>query len=112
MRLLWLNRFSSISTSYPFLGNLTSALTFTMASLLRGIRRFVLHSPSLPRKVRSSGFAILEPSIKIEEENMPAYDRGLFHPVRIGEVFNSRYQVLTKIGFGANSTVWLCRDLQ
>nr|XP_001399366.2 protein kinase domain protein [Aspergillus niger CBS 513.88] len=29
----------------------------------------------------------------------------------LGEVLNSRYQVITKLGFGASSTVWLCRDL-
>ncbi|RHZ57076.1 hypothetical protein CDV55_106046 [Aspergillus turcosus] len=50
--------------------------------------------------------------MKIEEERMPAYDRGLYFPVRLGDVFHSRYQVLSKLGFGANSTVWFCRDLQ
>ena len=48
---------------------------------------------------------------KFEEESMPAYDLGLFYPVRIGEVFQKRYQVLRKMGYGANSTVWMCRDL-
>lgn len=43
---------------------------------------------------------------------MPAYDRGLYYPVKLGDVFCSRYQVLSKSGFGANSTVWFCRDLQ
>lgn len=43
---------------------------------------------------------------------MPAFDRGLFYPVKLGDVFRSRYQVLSKLGFGANSTVWFCRDLQ
>ncbi|KAL4782151.1 kinase-like domain-containing protein [Aspergillus varians] len=47
----------------------------------------------------------------MEEERMPAYDRGLFYPVKLGDVFGSRYQVLSKLGFGANSTVWFCRDL-
>lgn len=49
--------------------------------------------------------------MKIEEERMPAFDRGLFYPVKLGDVFRSRYQVLSKLGFGANSTVWFCRDL-
>jgi hypothetical protein len=43
---------------------------------------------------------------------MPAYRMGLFYPVRIGEVLKARYQALSKLGFGANSTVWFCRDLQ
>ncbi|KAE8310540.1 hypothetical protein BDV41DRAFT_384661 [Aspergillus transmontanensis] len=43
---------------------------------------------------------------------MPGYDRGLYYPVKLGDIFCSRYQVLSKLGFGANSTVWFCRDLQ
>ncbi|KAF3492325.1 protein kinase domain-containing protein [Arthroderma uncinatum] len=48
----------------------------------------------------------------MEEEKMPAYEKGLFYPVKLGEIFNARYQVLGKLGFGANSTVWFCRDLK
>ena len=44
-------------------------------------------------------------------ENWDWYKPGLFYPVRIGEVFKSRYQVLGKIGYGSRSTAWLCRDL-
>ena len=36
----------------------------------------------------------------------------MFYPVCIGEVFEDRYQVLGKLGFGSNSTVWFCRDLK
>jgi hypothetical protein len=32
--------------------------------------------------------------------------------VRLGEVFESRYQVVAKLGHGTASTVWLCRDLR
>ena len=34
-----------------------------------------------------------------------------FYPVRIGQVFESRYQVVSKMGYGSTSTVWLGRDL-
>ncbi|KAL3475675.1 kinase-like domain-containing protein [Aspergillus californicus] len=54
---------------------------------------------------------LLDSTTKIEEERMPAYDRGLFYPVKLKDVFMSRYQVLNKLGFGTNSTVWFCRDL-
>ncbi|GIK01780.1 hypothetical protein Aspvir_005821 [Aspergillus viridinutans] len=66
---------------------------------------------SRPRIFPSSGFTILDPSVKFEEENLPDYLEERYYPVQIGEVFNSRYQVLTKLGFGSSSTVWLCRDL-
>ncbi|KAE9404244.1 kinase-like protein [Gymnopus androsaceus JB14] len=47
----------------------------------------------------------------LEEENWEWYEPGLFYPVRIGEVFKSRYQVIGKLGYGSRSTAWLCRDL-
>jgi serine/threonine-protein kinase SRPK3 len=83
-----------------------------MAALFRRAQRLFHRSPSPPRIVKCGGFAALDTAIKIEEENMPAYERGLFYPVRIGDVFKARYQVLSKLGFGANSTVWFCRDLE
>ncbi|CEL00638.1 hypothetical protein ASPCAL00236 [Aspergillus calidoustus] len=52
-----------------------------------------------PRVFPSSGFDVIDISTKIEEETLP-------------EVLNSRYQVLTKLGFGSASTVWLCQDLR
>lgn len=42
---------------------------------------------------------------------MPGYHPDRFYPITIGQVLNERYQVATKLGFGAGSTVWLCRDL-
>jgi hypothetical protein len=53
----------------------------------------------------------LDPSVKFEEENLPDYLKERYYPVHIGEVFHSRYQVITKLGFGSSSTVWLCRHL-
>lgn len=50
--------------------------------------------------------------IDIEEETLPGYIAERYYPVHIGQIFNSRYQVVTKLGFGATSTIWLCRDLQ
>ncbi|QVM13755.1 hypothetical protein D8B26_008386 [Coccidioides posadasii str. Silveira] len=48
---------------------------------------------------------------KIEEETIPGYVAARYYPVRIGEVFNERYQVVGKLGYGATSTVWLARDM-
>ena len=68
------------------------------------------HSP--PRKLPTSGFVELDVTEKIEEEDVPAYVPEDYYPVYIGEVFRSRYQVVTKLGSGVNFTVWLCRDLR
>ncbi|PTU19731.1 hypothetical protein P175DRAFT_0503248 [Aspergillus ochraceoroseus IBT 24754] len=79
---------------------------------LSRLHRFFRQCPSPPRILKPSKFPILDSATKIEEERMPAYDRGLFYPVKLGDVFVSRYQVLSKLGFGASSTVWFCRDLR
>ncbi|PYI17831.1 protein kinase [Aspergillus violaceofuscus CBS 115571] len=48
----------------------------------------------------------------IDEETLPHYDMEQFYPVNIGDVFNDRYRVTGKLGFGAYSTSWLCRDMR
>ncbi|GFN16360.1 hypothetical protein AtubIFM55763_010192 [Aspergillus tubingensis] len=67
-------------------------------------------SPSPPRTFPTTGYELLNHIPKLEEESLPDYRAERFYPVHIGEVFNFRYQVITKLGFGSSSTVWLCRD--
>lgn len=55
---------------------------------------------------------LLNSSDKLEEETLTWYSQDRFYPVKIGETFQSRYQVIGKLGFGGYSTVWLSRDLQ
>ncbi len=45
------------------------------------------------------------------EEGRDAYRLGGFHPVYIGDVYADRYNILSKIGYGVYSTVWLVRDM-
>uniref|UniRef100_A0A2S2NTA4 non-specific serine/threonine protein kinase n=1 Tax=Schizaphis graminum TaxID=13262 RepID=A0A2S2NTA4_SCHGA len=45
-----------------------------------------------------------------EQEESSDYCKGGYHPVQIGDVFQSRYHVLRKLGWGHFSTVWLCWD--
>ncbi|KIM43980.1 hypothetical protein M413DRAFT_68265, partial [Hebeloma cylindrosporum] len=45
-------------------------------------------------------------------ERMRDYCPGGHHPVLIGDIFHSRYQVIQKLGSGAYSTVWLVEDLR
>lgn len=49
-------------------------------------------------------------TVKIEEENIPGYKAQHFYPVRIGQTFMGKYQVLGKLGCGGTSTVWLAHD--
>ncbi|KAH8653134.1 kinase-like domain-containing protein [Tricladium varicosporioides] len=50
-------------------------------------------------------------TIRDIEEGKDAYRLGGFHPVYTGDVYNGRYEVLQKIGYGRYSTVWLVKDL-
>ncbi|KAI0982554.1 hypothetical protein GJ496_011668, partial [Pomphorhynchus laevis] len=47
-----------------------------------------------------------------EQEDPKDYCRGGYHPVQIGDVYNKRYHVMRKLGWGHFSTVWLCWDFQ
>eukprot|EP00816_Leptocylindrus_hargravesii_P000267 CAMPEP_0196828266 /NCGR_PEP_ID=MMETSP1362-20130617/94587_1 /TAXON_ID=163516 /ORGANISM="Leptocylindrus danicus, Strain CCMP1856" /LENGTH=1110 /DNA_ID=CAMNT_0042208939 /DNA_START=165 /DNA_END=3498 /DNA_ORIENTATION=+ len=45
-----------------------------------------------------------------EDEGEDGYRPGGYHPVKIGEVYNQRYIVVKKLGWGHFSTVWMVRD--
>lgn len=65
-----------------------------------------------PLTFPNKGFVPIPVDKKIEEETLPDYVASRYYPVRIGETFRERYQVVGKLGFGATSTVWLARDLK
>jgi serine/threonine-protein kinase SRPK3 len=58
------------------------------------------------------GTILIPASEKVEEETLPGYVATRYYPVRIGQIFRDRYQVVGKLGFGTTSTVWLARDLE
>ncbi|KAK0649990.1 kinase-like domain-containing protein [Cercophora newfieldiana] len=45
------------------------------------------------------------------EEGRGSYKPGGLHPVYIGDIYAEKYEVLSKIGYGVYSTVWLVKDL-
>jgi serine/threonine protein kinase len=47
----------------------------------------------------------------VEEETLPGYKAERYYPVRKDELFQERYRVIGKLGYGSASTVWLCHDL-
>lgn len=67
-------------------------------------------------KARSKVYQLFGPSADLSdlsddrEEGIGRYCAGGFHPVRLGEVYGSKYQVLRKLGYGQYSTVWLVKD--
>ncbi|KAK4170778.1 serine-threonineeeee protein kinase [Triangularia setosa] len=52
-----------------------------------------------------------EHSPEPESAPPPAALSSGFHPVYIGDIYAEKYKVLSKIGYGVYSTVWLVRDL-
>ena len=48
----------------------------------------------------------------IEEQTVPRYCAQSFLSVAIGDVFDERYEIIAKLGFGSNSTVWLAKDIR
>mmetsp|Transcript_61685 Transcript_61685/g.142154 ORF Transcript_61685/g.142154 Transcript_61685/m.142154 type:complete len:525 (+) Transcript_61685:108-1682(+) len=43
-------------------------------------------------------------------EGDDGYVNGGYHRVKLGDVYNNRYRVIHKLGWGHFSTVWLCED--
>ena len=46
----------------------------------------------------------------LEEERLSLYKRKEYYPVHIGDTYQSRYEVVGKLGYGGFSTTWLCHD--
>ena len=51
-------------------------------------------------------------SKEVDMEAQTEYRVGGFHPIELGDVLNTRYRVVRKLGYGRYSTVWLVEDNQ
>ncbi|KAF2800008.1 hypothetical protein K505DRAFT_229699 [Melanomma pulvis-pyrius CBS 109.77] len=70
-----------------------------MSSFLRWVSRAGKRSPSPPHYFPKTGYRLPENAQPIEEELFTHYSSSMFYPVRIGEVLNSRYQTVGKLGY-------------
>jgi len=74
-----------------------------------------LHSRAAKSRSESSSppaFIKVHPSNLIDEETFADYRPEEYYPVTLGEIFQDRYKIIGKLGYGSASTVWLCRDLE
>ncbi|KAH8722359.1 kinase domain protein [Phaeosphaeriaceae sp. PMI808] len=73
-------------------------------------RRWMSKGSMQPLHFPDANFEMIPASQKLEEEaHDPLLER--YYPLRIGEILNTKYQVVGKLGFGLGSTVWLANDL-
>lgn len=82
----------------------------TKMSLFSRLWKPLFSRPWKPLAFPSEGFPLIPADEKIEEESLPTYVASRYYPVKIGEIFHGRYQVVGKLGYGVTSTVWLARD--
>ncbi|GIZ36626.1 hypothetical protein CKM354_000009600 [Cercospora kikuchii] len=80
-------------------------------SILRRLWSPLFGRPWKPLEFPKNGFLPITLDSTIDEESLPDYVPSHFYPIRIGETFRDRYQIVGKLGFGRTSTVWLARDL-
>jgi serine/threonine protein kinase len=45
-----------------------------------------------------------------EEDESTSYDATKYYPACIGELIHHKYRLISKLGWGSNSTVWLAKD--
>lgn len=76
---------------------------------VRGLLRTLSFSRLYSRSTKAIRLSHSQP---FEEERLPWYRADQFYPVHIGETFVSKYRVVGKLGYGAYSTVWLCRNIK
>lgn len=69
-------------------------------------------APKPPQQHANPSPPEVKPPQDIVDEGNDAYRPGGFHPVYIGDVYNARYKILNKIGYGSYSTVWLVEDVK
>ena len=58
------------------------------------------------------GESFYEDEDSSEDEGMPDYKIGGYHPIHVGEILMDRYVIIQKLGWGHFSTVWLTKDLR
>jgi non-specific serine/threonine protein kinase len=67
---------------------------------------------SHPQFIPKASYIAVRLEKSIEGEALPHYKPEHYFPVHIGDVYEARYQITGKFGYGAYSTSWLCRDPQ
>lgn len=84
----------------------------SMAFLWHLAKGLVSGPGSQPIHFSNSNIQTLPLDQPVEEEAHDAISKGRYYPVHIGDVIESKYQIVGKLGYGLGSTVWLANDLR
>jgi len=68
------------------------------------------HAPSEDEEISESSGS--EDHSNSDFEGHSGYRKGGYHPVQVGDLYNGRYTIEKKLGWGHFSTVWLASDSQ
>ena len=68
------------------------------------------HFSSQLNPIINSSTYLLPANTLLDEEGNPDYDPRRFYPARIGDTIQ-KYQIVSKLGWGTGSTVWLAKDI-
>lgn len=68
-----------------------------MASVLKWARAATRRAPSLPLIFPTKGFELIDDALLLDEEEFEGFEKGLYYPVNIGDVFASKYQVVESL---------------
>ncbi|EGD95605.1 CMGC protein kinase [Trichophyton tonsurans CBS 112818] len=74
-------------------------------------RRTLFSIKKSPWKIPSTQGHSLPRHELVDEEICPGYNPASFYPAKPGEVLVKKFQLLNKIGWGSQSTVWLARNI-
>lgn len=78
----------------------------SLTKLSFALRRFSSQSTSIMK----TSCTLQAAKTLLEEESNPDYDPRRFYPARVGEIIQ-KYKIVSKLGWGTNSTVWLAKDV-
>jgi serine/threonine protein kinase len=93
------------STSSSSTTSINTATTISANSVRPGAKLTPAAGATRPSKSKPEDYDI------DADEGTDGYTRGGYHPVQIGDLYkNNRYTIVSKLGWGAFSTVWRAKD--
>ncbi|PPQ86170.1 hypothetical protein CVT24_002445 [Panaeolus cyanescens] len=81
-----------------------------MLKLFSSLRAATTRKSALPQLSSPASTLVLTARLKDQAEPQQRYQKGGYHPVHPGEIYNDRYRVIHKLGWGISSTIWLVQD--